>query len=62
MITALLVIVAAGVGGAAAGYVFWWAAHRSGLWSLFAGVVFGLLAVLAAVLIGYLMMKVTYPG
>jgi hypothetical protein len=61
MLTGLAVIVAAGIGGALAGYILWWAAHRSGLWNLFAGVLLGLAAVAAALLIAYLMTRASSP-
>lgn len=61
MLTGLAVVVAAAVCGAAAGYVLWWAAHRSGLWNFAAAILLGLLTVLAAVFIGYLMMRLSSP-
>ena len=56
MMTRLAIIAAAGIGAALAGYVMWWAANRSGLLTLFSGVILGLLAVGLAVLIGLVMM------
>jgi hypothetical protein len=61
MLIGFVVIVAAGVGAALAGYILWWAAHRSGLWNLFAGILLGLAAFAAALLIGYLMMRASSP-
>ena len=55
MLTALLVIAAAGVAGLLAGFVLWRAAQLSGLWNLFAGVLLGLVAFVVAILIGYVM-------
>jgi len=59
MLIGLVVIVAAGVSAVLAGYILWWAAHRSGLWNLFAGVLLGFAAFVIAVLIGYVMMRAT---
>jgi hypothetical protein len=59
MLTGLTVIILAGLGGLAAGYVLWWSAHRSGLWNMAAGVFLGLAAFLLAVLIGYVMIAGT---
>jgi hypothetical protein len=61
VLTALVVITAAGVAGLLAGFVLWRAAQLSGLWNLFAGVLLGLAAVLMAILIAYLMVKASPP-
>jgi hypothetical protein len=55
MLIRLAIIVAAAGGAAIAGYVMWWASHRSGLLNLFAGVILGLIAVALALLIGLVM-------
>ena len=61
MLTALIVIAAAGVAGLLAGVVLWRAAQLSGLWNLFAGVLLGLVAIVMAILIAYLMVKSSPP-
>jgi len=61
MLIRLAIIVAAGTGAAIAGYVIWWAAHRSGLLNVFSGVIVGLLAVALAVLIRLVMVWSTSP-
>jgi len=61
MLIGLAVIVAAAVGAFLAGYILWWAAHRSALWNFVAAILLGLAAFAAALLIGYLMMRATYP-
>ena len=55
MLTGVLIVAAAGVAGLLAGFVLWRAAQLSGLWNLFAGVLLGLVALVLAVLIGYVM-------
>ena len=62
MLIGLAVIVAAAVGSALAGYILWWAAHRSLLWNFAAAILLGLAAFAAAVLIGYLMMQAADPS
>ena len=57
MLTAAVVIVLAGVCSVAAGYVMWWASHRSTLVNLFVGMLLALAAFAAAVFIGYLIMR-----
>jgi hypothetical protein len=57
MLVGLVVIVLAGACAVAAGYVLWWASHRSTVVNLFAGMLLALLAFAAAVFIGYLMMR-----
>jgi len=57
----IAIIVVAAVGAAIAGYVMYWAAHRSGLLNLFSGVILGLLAVALAFLIGLVMVWSTSP-
>ena len=52
MLTGLVIILAAGVGGLVAGFVLWRAAHWGGLWNLFAGILLGLVAFALAILIG----------
>ena len=61
MLTSLAIVVASGICAAIAGYIMWWAAHRSGLLNLFSGVILGLLALALAVLIGLLMVWSTSP-
>jgi hypothetical protein len=55
MLTGLAVVAVAAGFGAAAGFILWWAAHRSALWNFAAAILLGLATLLAAVLIGYLM-------
>lgn len=57
MLTALGVIVAAGVCGFLAGCVLWWASHRSGLWNFAMALVLGVAVVVAALLIAYAMVR-----
>ena len=57
MSVALAVIVIAALGGLAAGWVLWRAAHLGGLWNLAAGVLLGLFVFIAAILFAYLMAK-----
>ncbi len=61
MLIRIAIIVVAAVGAAIAGYVMYWAAHRSGLLNLFSGVILGLLAVALAFLIGLVMVWSTSP-
>jgi hypothetical protein len=61
MLVGLAVVVAAALCGAAAGYVLWWAAHRSALWNFAAAILLGLATVLAAVFIAYLMVRLRGP-
>lgn len=61
MLTRLAIVAAAGAGALIAGYVMWWAAHRTGLFNVLSGVLIGLLAVAVAMLIGLLMVWSTSP-
>jgi hypothetical protein len=53
----VIVAAAAGAGALAASYAMWRASSRSGLWSLIAGVVLGVVALGGAVLIGVAMTR-----
>ena len=57
MLVVLAVIAAAGVLAVVASYMMWWAAQRSGLWSLVMGVALGIGTLGGAILIGYLMTR-----
>jgi hypothetical protein len=57
VLTGLAIISAAAVCGGAAGFILWWAAHRSALWNFVAAILLGLATFAAAVLIGWLMMR-----
>jgi hypothetical protein len=57
MLIGVIVVALAGACAVAAGYVLWWASHRSTLVNLFAGMLLGLVAFAAAVFIGYLIMR-----
>ena len=59
MLIRLAIILPAATGAAIAGYVMWWASHRSGLLNLFSGVILGLMAVGVALLIGLVMVRST---
>jgi hypothetical protein len=48
----LVVVAVAGAGALLASYVMWRTASRSGLWSLIAGLVLGIVAFGCAILIG----------
>jgi hypothetical protein len=61
MLTGFLIVAAAAACGAGAGVILWWAAHRSALWNFVAAILLGLATIAAAVLIGYLMMRLTSP-
>ena len=61
MLTGFLIVAAAAACGAAAGGILWWAAHRSALWNFVAAILLGLATLAAAVLMGYLMMRLTSP-
>ena len=57
MLVGLVIVVLAGAAAIAAGYIMWWASHRSTLVNLCVGMLLGLLALATAVFIGYVMMR-----
>jgi hypothetical protein len=57
MLTAISVLLAAGGIAVLTSYAMWRACNRSGLAAMVAGVIFGLLAFLGAILIGWLMTR-----
>ena len=59
MLIGLAIIVIAGIGGLLAGYVLWRASHLGGLWGLVAGLLLGVVVLLIAILIAYVMVKST---
>ena len=61
MLVPLAILVAAGIGAVLAGCVLWWAAHRGALWNFAAALILGVLVLVAAILIGYVMVKSTDP-
>jgi hypothetical protein len=61
MLKALLLIAVAGLLAVLASRVMWWAAHRSGIWSILLGPMLGLAALLLIILFGYLWAWLTGP-
>ena len=62
MLTTLFLIAVAAIGGVIASRVMWWAAHRSGIWSILLGPMFGLAAIVLIILFGYLWLWLTGPS
>ena len=60
-VEASFIVAAAALCSVAAGFILWWAAHRSALWNFVAAILLGLATLAAAVLIGYLMMRLSSP-
>jgi hypothetical protein len=60
MLAAALVVVAAGLVTAAVSRFMWWACRRSPLWSMTAGAILALLALVGAVTIAWLMTRAMY--
>jgi hypothetical protein len=62
MVLRLIVAVVSMACAAAASCVMWRASNRSGLWSMAAGVVIGLAALVGAVIIAWLLTRAAYPN
>ena len=58
MLAGLVIIVLAGAAAVAAGYVMWWASHRSTLMNICIAMLLGILVLATAVFIGYVMTRV----
>ena len=61
MLTTLFLIAVAGLVGLVASRVMWWAAHRSGIWSILLGPLLGLAAIILIIIFGYLWLWLTGP-
>lgn len=61
MLLAVLIVTIASALGAVAGYVLWRVARLGGGWALIAGPILGLGVILAAVLLGYVLMLFKGP-
>jgi len=57
MLAGVIVVIGAGACAAAAGYVMWWASHRSTLVSICVGMLLALLAFVTAIFIGLMLMR-----
>lgn len=57
MLMALAVIAGAALFGAVAGWLLWWSAQRPLLWNFAVAILLGILTLLAAVGIGWLMVR-----
>lgn len=62
MWTILIVVAAACVCVVLASRFMWWATKRSAIWALAAGLLLGLIAILAAVLIAWVMTRRYWRG
>jgi hypothetical protein len=62
MLVGLMVIAGAVLCAALASYVMWWSTSRSGLWSLAAGAVLGIVAFICAIVIGWLITRAAFSN
>jgi len=60
MLSAALIVIAAGLVTAAASRFMWWACRRSALWSMAAGVILAVMALGGAVVVAWLMTRAMY--
>ena len=60
MLSALLVIVVVAIAGVLAGYILWEVAQRAGAWSLLLGPILGLAMIVLIVLVGCVLVWLTY--